>query len=405
MTLTDLPDRPGGSEPGRAGADPAAAFRDEVHDWLATCGRPIGLHDYGPTPTSEDVPAGRIWQRMLADAGYACLHWPTEWGGRAASVAEQAVFAEECARAGVPRQLNIVGPDLVGPVLMAFGTEQQKQRYLPGIRTGEQMWCQLFSEPGAGSDLAAVRTRATSTEDGWWADGQKVWTSGGVDAELGLLIARSGGPGHGGLSAFVVPMDAPGISVRPIRQMDDESKFNEVFLSEVPLSPDALLGAEGQGWKVATATLGRERLSLGANAVGMFRALGELADAATARGRLDADLHGEITGLWMRTWLLRATWERAIAEGAEPGAPSFSVLKLLTSETYRDIGDLATEALGPDSLASENDEPLVRALLVGHAQTILGGTSEIQRNVLAERVLGLPRDPVRPSADPRPRRG
>jgi alkylation response protein AidB-like acyl-CoA dehydrogenase len=376
-------------EPDTVPAEPAERFRAEVREWLRTTARSAGLHDYGPTPTAADIPAGREWQRALAAAGYACLHWPRRWGGRDATVTEQAAFAEEAAQAGVPRQLNIVGPDLAGPVLMAFGTQAQCERYLPRIRTGEDMWCQLFSEPDAGSDLAAVRTRARRGETGWVVDGQKVWTSGGDGAEYGLLLARTGGPGHGGLSVFVVPMDAPGLVIRPLLQMDGESKFNEVFLTGVELAPDALVGEEGQGWRVATATLGRERLSLGANAVGMVRALDDLVAAARARDRLDEHLCDQVVELWIRTWLLRATWERAIAEGAEPGAPSFSVLKLLTSETQRAIGDLGVEVLGPDAVWSEDDEPLVRRMLVSHAQTILGGTSEIQRNILAE--------PARPS--------
>ncbi|SHN16260.1 acyl-CoA dehydrogenase family protein [Cryptosporangium aurantiacum] len=376
----------------------AVSFREEVRAWLATAPRPAGLHDYGPTPTAADVPAGRAWQAILAEAGYACLHWPERWGGRDAGVPDQAAFAEEAARAGVPRQLNIVGPDLVGPVLMTYGTPAQQAAYLPRIRTGHDMWCQLFSEPEAGSDLASVRTRAVRTDAGWVVDGQKVWTSGGGDAEYGLLLARTGGPGHRGLSVFVVPMDAPGVVVRPLLQMDNESKFNEVFLTGVALPADALVGAEGEGWAVATATLGRERLSLGANAVSMFRSLDDLVESATVRGRFDEHLRDEVTDLWIRVWLLRATWERAIASGEEPGAPAFSVLKLLSSETQRDIGNTGIEALGLDALWSENNEPLVHRMLVGHAQTILGGTSEIQRNILAERILGLPRDPYRAPA-------
>ncbi|MCW2784701.1 MAG: acyl-CoA dehydrogenase [Marmoricola sp.] len=370
-----------------------SGFRAEVRAWLAATQGPEGLHDYGPTPQAGDVPTGRAWQALLAEAGYACLHWPEQWGGRDASVADQAAFAEEAARADVPRQLSIVGPDLVGPVLMAYGSELQKSAYLPSIRTGEHLWCQLFSEPDAGSDLASVRTRARETPEGWVVDGQKVWTSGGVGSDFGILLARTGGSGHAGLSMFVVSMDTPGIEVRPLRQMDGESKFNEVYFTGAVLPLDALIGAEGQGWKVATTTLGRERLSLGANSVEMFRALEHLVAAAESRGRLGASLRASVSELWVRVWLLRTTWERAIAEGAEPGDASFSVLKLMTAETQRAIGDLGIEALGPDALASEQDEPLVQRMLVSHAQTILGGTSEIQRNILAERILGLPREP------------
>jgi alkylation response protein AidB-like acyl-CoA dehydrogenase len=369
--------------------EPGAAFRAEVREWLAAAPRPEGLRDYGGTPEVADVPSGRQWHRQLAAAGYACMHWPSEYGGRNATVLEQAILAEEAARARVPRQLNIVGPDLAGPVIMRFGTVEQKQRYLPGIRSGDHLWCQLFSEPEAGSDLASLRTKATPDGDGWIIDGQKVWTSAAASADYGLLIARTGEERYRGLTAFIVDMTLPGITVRPLRQLDGESKFNEVFLSGVVLSADALLGAVGQGWTVATATLGQERLSLGAQAVGMFEALRTVADAARERGLLDALLRDNIIRLWCRIWLLRETWLRALTAGTELGSSEFSVLKLVSSEVYRDLGDLATAALGVDALLA--DEPLVHRMLVGRAQTILGGTSEIQRNILAERVLGLPR--------------
>ncbi|MEV0766787.1 acyl-CoA dehydrogenase family protein [Nocardia salmonicida] len=372
-----------------ASQEPGAAFRAEVRGWLSNAPRPEGLRDYGGTPEASDVTAGRQWHRMLAAAGYACMHWPVERGGRDASVLEQAIFAEETTRAGVPRQLNIVGPDLAGPVILRFGTEAQRQRFLPGIRSGDHLWCQLFSEPEAGSDLASLRTKARLDGDAWLIDGQKVWTSAAAVADYGLLIARTGEERYQGLTAFVVDMSLPGITVRPLRQLDGESKFNEVFFDAVRLPPDAVLGAVGQGWPVATATLGQERLSLGAQAVGMFEALRSVADAARQRDLLDPLLRDNIIRIWTRIWLLRATWLRALGGDTELSSPAFSVLKLVSSEIYRDLGDLATAALGADALMA--DEPLVRRMLVGRAQTILGGTSEIQRNILAERVLGMPR--------------
>ncbi|CDO31159.1 acyl-CoA dehydrogenase family protein [Mycolicibacterium porcinum] len=372
------------------------AVRAQIRQFLGNADKPKGLRNYGPTPTADDVEPGRQWHRHLADHGYTCLHWPLEFGGAAASVAYQAVFAEECARAGVPRQLNITGADLVGPVLIKFGSQDQKDRYLDGIRLGNDVWTQLFSEPGAGSDLAGVRTRAARTEIGWRVDGQKVWSSAAASADYGLLLARTGADKHHGLSMFIVPMDIPGVTVRPLTQMDGESKFNEVFLDNVELGNEALIGEVGQGWAVAMVTLGRERLTLGTQAVGMFKLHEQMVDAARDRGLLDPVLSRSMTRLWARMWLLRFTWQRAIDSG-DLTSPAFSVLKLMTSETDRDLGDMATEVLGTDACtdptSSGDAADLVHHMLVGRAQTILGGTSEIQRNILGERVLGLPKEP------------
>ncbi len=370
----------------------AEAIRAEIRRFLASAPKPDGLRNYGPTPTDDDVAPGRQWHRYLAEHGYACLHWPTQHGGQDASVLRQAIFAEECARAGVPRQLGITAIDLAGPILVHFGTAVQQSRYLEPIRLGEHVWTQLFSEPGAGSDLAGVRTRAEKTTTGWRVNGQKVWSSAANSAQYGLLLARTGTDSHHGLSMFVVPMDAAGVTVRPVIQIDGESKFNEVFLDEVELDQDALIGQTGQGWQLAMFTLGRERLTLGSQAVSMFKQHARMAQAARDRGLLDPVLARSLTRLWTKMWLLRATWQRAVERG-DLASPAFSVLKLMTSETDRDLGDLATDVLGTDACAHSDDNDLVHSMLVGRAQTILGGTSEIQRNVLGERVLGLPKEP------------
>jgi alkylation response protein AidB-like acyl-CoA dehydrogenase len=374
------------------GAEDTAALRTRIHSFLENAPRPAGLRNYGPTPTAADVEPGRTWHRYLADHGYVCLHWPVEYGGAGASVAYQAIFAEECARTGVPRQLGITAIDLVGPVLIKFGSDEQKSRYLEPIRLGDDIWTQLFSEPGAGSDLAGVRTRAEKTPTGWRINGQKVWSSAANSAAYGLLLARTGPDKHRGLSMFVIPMDTHGISVRPLTQMDGESKFNEVFFDDVEVGEDALIGEVGQGWTIAIMTLGRERLTLGSQAVGMFRLHERMADAARDHDLLDPVLARSMTKLWARMWLLRFTWQRAI-EAGDTSSSAFSVLKLMTSETDRDLGDLATEVLGTDACADPADNELVQHMLVGRAQTILGGTSEIQRNILGERVLGLPKEP------------
>jgi alkylation response protein AidB-like acyl-CoA dehydrogenase len=377
-------------------AENIEAARAQIRSFLDDAPKPAGLRNYGPTPTAEDVEPGQAWHRYLAEHGYTCLHWPREFGGAEATVAYQAVFAEECARAGVPRQLNITGADLVGPVLIKFGTQEQKDRYLEPIRLGTAVWTQLFSEPGAGSDLASVRTCAERTPTGWRIDGQKVWSSAAASADFGLLLARTGPDKHRGLSMFVVPMHTPGVTVRPLTQMDGESKFNEVFFDGAELGDDALIGEVGQGWAVAIVTLGRERLTLGSQAVAMFRLHERMVEAARDHDLLDPVLARAMTKLWSRMWLLRYTWQRAIDSG-DLTSSAFSVLKLMTSETDQDLGDMATEVLGTDACIDPGDPgdsaDLVHHMLVGRAQTILGGTSEIQRNILGERVLGLPKEP------------
>lgn len=367
-------------------------LRREIRAFLERAPKPDGLRNYGPTPTAADVGPGQLWHRYLAEHGYACLHWPREYGGGDASLAFQAVFAEECARAGVPRQVSIAGPDLVGPVLIKFGTEEQKATYLEPIRTGDHVWCQLFSEPGAGSDLAAVRTRAQKTSTGWRIDGQKVWSSAAASADYGILLARTDSDKHRGLSMFIVPMNRPGVTVRPLQQIDGESKFNEVFFDGVDLADDALIGQAGQGWTIALVTLGRERLALGSQAVAMFERHAQLVEAARSHNLLDGPLSRSLTKLWARIWLLRFTWQRAF-EGGDLTSPEFSVLKLMTTETDRDLSELATDVLGTDACVDPADNDLVQHMLVGRAQTILGGTSEIQRNILGERILGLPKEP------------
>ncbi|MDZ7887383.1 MAG: acyl-CoA dehydrogenase family protein [Mycobacterium sp.] len=371
-------------------------MRCQIREFLAAAPRPVGLRNYGPTPTEADVEPGRRWHKHLAANGYAGLHWPVEHGGADASVLYQAIFAEECARADVPRQLAITAIDLVGPVLIAYGNDAQRRRHLQPILRGDDIWTQLFSEPGAGSDLSAVRTGAVRTAAGWRVTGQKVWSSAAKSAQYGIMLARTGADRHRGLSMFIVPMDTTGVTVRPIRQIDGESKFNEVFLDDVELAADALIGEVGQGWSIAMMTLGRERLTLGCQAVAMFRLHEQMVRAARARGLFDATLARSMARIWARMWLLRFTWERAVATG-ELASPAFSVLKLMTSETDRDLADLATDVLGTDACldpdSDDADAAIVHSMLVGRAQTILGGTSEIQRNILGERVLGLPKEP------------
>jgi alkylation response protein AidB-like acyl-CoA dehydrogenase len=377
---------------GKLGSAEVDTFHAELVEWLDNVEVPEGLRDYGATPTLEDIGPAKSWQRMLHDSRWAGLSWPGEWGGRDASPLEQAVFAEEMARRGLPRQLNIVSLDLAGPMIIAFGTEQQKARHLPRILRGEEVWAQLFSEPGAGFDLADLQSRAEPDGDLWRVTGQKVWTSGAHYSDYGLLLARTDPDAarHRGISCFCLPMDRAGMEIRPLRQMDGESKFNEVFLDDVLVSPDDLLGRPGQGWEVALSTLGRERVTLGAQAVALRQLVEEAAETASAREAYDACTRDRAAQLWSRVWLLRTTWLRGLAAPGDDGAVALSVLKLAASELQRDVTAFGVSARGPAAQAGV-DGACADRFLAAPGATIAGGTSEIQRNILAERQLGLPR--------------
>ena len=370
-----------------------AQFRQRLNEWLDAVELPEGLRDYGATPTGEDVPTGRAWQRALVDGGWAALSWPEPYGA-GATVAEQAIFAETLARRHLPRQLSFVSMELAGPILISFGTEQQKKTLLEPLRRGDEVWCQLFSEPGAGSDLAAISTKAVASADGWRVAGQKVWTSGAHYAQYGLLLARTDSvqERHRGLSCFAVPMDRPGIEVRPIRQMDGESKFNEVFLDDVAVGPDDLLGEVGGGWVVAMSILGRERRMLGSLAIGLNTSLTDLRAAAEQRGIDDVPFRRRWAELFSRVQLLRWTWFRLLSSSKDSATdPRMSVLKLTSSELQQEVATFAADALGRDFLVATEGEPWRHAFLASHGATLAGGTSEVQRNILGERVLGLPR--------------
>ncbi|MCV7222104.1 acyl-CoA dehydrogenase family protein [Mycolicibacterium elephantis] len=368
-------------------------FRTRVCAWLDSAPRPEGLRDYGATPTREDLPAARAWQRSLLDAGLAGLSWPRSAGGTEATPMEQGIWAEETARAGVPLQINLFGPELAGPMIIKFGTKSQQQRFLPPILRADEIWCQLFSEPEAGSDLAGLRTRAEADGDGWRVHGQKVWTSGAHYADLGLLLARTGTGDrpHDGLTFFLLPMDRPGIDVRPLRQMDGQVKFNEVYFDGVSVGPDDVLGAVGSGWRVAMSTLGRERMMIGANAVRFVQLLDELWSVVEGRDLSPTDsVRRRWTDLWSRCQLLRLQWFRVLSVVTSTDDSRTSLLKLTATELERDITVFAQEALGPDLVTGEACTRWRNWLLAAPGQTIAGGTSEIQRNIIARRVLRLP---------------
>jgi alkylation response protein AidB-like acyl-CoA dehydrogenase len=372
--------------------DSEARLAEEVREWLsANVESPPQFAEM-----AESVVWGRRWQARLAEAGWVGIDWPAEYGGRGASPVEVAVFNAEYARSRAPQLINRVGINLAGPTLLAHGTPEQLRRWLRPITTAEEIWCQLFSEPGAGSDLAGLTTRAVGTEGGWLISGQKVWTSYAQFARFGICLARSDPESTGarGLSLLAVEMSSPGIEIRPLVQMTGEAEFNEVFLEEVFVPRENLIGPEHEGWMVASTTLAHER---GTNFPFKEEVVheGYLADLfreAAERGTLDdpavtdALVDAYVSLLVFRThnWRTLSKLQKGIAPG-----PESSWVKLTWSNMSQHLSEAALEVLGSEA-------PLwgqwQRQWLWSKAASIAGGTSEVQRNVIGERILGLPRE-------------
>ena len=366
-------------------------FRDELRAWLAA-------NDPGPAPPREDdarFAFARDWQRRLHEGGWAGVHWPREYGGRGATITQSAIFFEELGRAGAPLPVNTLGLLLAGPTIMTWGTDAQKERYLPPILSAEEIWCQGFSEPEAGSDLAALKTRAVKEGDEWVVTGQKVWTSAAQYSKWCMLVARTDPdvPKHKGLTYFLLDMEQDEVQVRPLKQITGESGFNELFLEGARIPDDNVVGGVGNGWKVALTTLMNERAGLAFFLqVSMRRLLDELIDEAAARGALDDPVVADKIGdLHVRTEVLRLTAYRgltAIEKYGQPG-PEGSLTKWMWSETNQQLTQLAGDILGADALVE--DSRWSYELLRARGNTIEGGTTEILKNIVAERVLGLPR--------------
>jgi alkylation response protein AidB-like acyl-CoA dehydrogenase len=371
--------------------DRELAFRDELRAWLAE--NPAGA----PPAGDEDSLYAwrRDFQRRLAAAGWAAVHWPREYGGRGATLTESAIFFEELGRSGSPLPANALGLLLAGPTIMAWGTQEQKDRYLAPIVTADEIWCQGFSEPEAGSDLASLKTRAVKDGDEWVVTGQKVWTSGAQYAKWCMLVARTDTdvPKHKGLSYFLLDMEQDAVQVRPLRQITGESEFNELFLEEARIPDANLLGGEGNGWKVALTTLMNERAGLGFFLqVRLRQLLDALLVEAGERDLLDdpvvADKLGE---LHIKTEVLRLTAYRGLSmieKYGQPG-PEGSLVKWMWSETNQQLTQLAADLLGPDALGAGNRWSY--ELLRARGNSIEGGTTEVLKNIVAERVLGLPK--------------
>ncbi|NUP52681.1 MAG: acyl-CoA dehydrogenase [Catenulispora sp.] len=387
------------------GAD--EAFRAEVRAWLRdhlaggfAAAKGLG----GPGREHEAFGVRVAWDRHLAAHGWTCLDWPKEYGGRGATVAQQVIFHEEYARAEAPIRVSHIGEQLLGPTLIEYGTEEQKQRFLPGIRDVTELWCQGYSEPDAGSDLANVKTTAVRSEDGteWILNGQKVWTSLAHLADWCFVIARTSPdkPRHRGLSYLLVPMDQPGVEVRPILQLTKTSEFNEVYFTDARTAAANVVGGVDDGWRVAMATLGFERgVSTLGQQIGFRRELDALIALAEANGAVDDPLVlDRLTRASIGLDVLRLNALRSmtgLADGAAPG-PEASIGKLAWARWHRDLGELAMDVLGAHGTVTGPDYDLdqwQRLWLFSRADTIYGGSDEIQRNVIAERVLGLPKEP------------
>ena len=356
----------------------------------------------------EHAPEGRFpsdWTVRLAEAGYVAPHWPKPYGLDAGPI-QQLVIDEELRAAQAPRPVNPIGIGWAGPTLLVAGTRQQQERYLPGILSGTELWCQLFSEPGAGSDLASLTTRAERDGDEYVVHGQKVWTTFAHVAQYGILLARTDPTAeqHRGITYFVVDMSAPGITVRPIRQMDGAAMFNEVFLDGLRIPAREIVGEENDGWRLAKVTLGNERVSLSGE--GALWGRGPTADTVVdlVRGHggvADPGVRQKLAALYIESEVLRLIRLRtvsAIMQGHEPG-PETSVRKALADEHGQHVMALAVELAGTAGMLldrgpfGEPDSTWSEGFLFSPALTIGGGTSEVQRNIIGERVLGLPRDP------------
>ena len=384
-------------------SDEDQAFRAEVRGWLEEhlSGEWAALRGLGGAGRDHEAHDERVaWNRLLAEHGWTCVGWPVEYGGRGLSLFQQVIFHEEYARADAPVRVNHLGEELLGPTLMAFGTEEQKQRFLPRIVAVEELWAQGYSEPGAGSDLANVQTKARLDDDGWVIDGQKVWTSNAHFSQWAFVLCRSepGSERHHGLSFLLVPLDQEGVEVRPIEQLTGGSEFNEVFFTGARTDADLVVGEPGKGWAVAMGLLGFERgVSVLGQVVGFARELDGVVDLAKQNGAVDDPvLRDRLAGLEVELEVMRFQALRGLSESDDDAGAS--IFKLVWASWHRRLGEVAMDVAGPAGLTARPGDgydldPWQRLFLFSRADTIYGGSDEVQRNILAERVLGLPREP------------
>ena len=368
------------------------AFRDELRRWLAE-----NPPDPKPTEGGEEAQNGwrRDWQRRLHEGGWAAPSWPVEYGGRGATLTESAIYFEEIGRARVPLAANVLGLLLGGPTLMAWGTAEQKERYLPPILSAEEIWCQGFSEPDAGSDLAALKTRAIKDGQDWVVSGQKVWTSGAHYSKWCMLVARTDSevPKHRGLTYFLMDMKQDAVQVRPLRQITGEAEFNELFIEGARIPEENVVGGVGNGWKVALTTLMNERAGLGfAFQIRMRQLLDDVIAMAADRGLLENPLYADaLAELHVRCETVRLLAWKGLTDTeryGQPG-PEGSLVKWLWSDTNQRVTQLAADIVGPQALTGGTSWSY--ELMRARGNSIEGGTTEVLKNIVAERVLGLPR--------------
>ncbi len=374
-----------------------AEYREKVRAWLEAHKQEAPPRS-GSTEDPDYVNARRAWQRKLAEAGLAGVTWPQEYGGQGRGPIEQVITNQEISRADVPGILDGIGIGMLGPCLIAHGTEEQKSRYLGPLLHGDEVWCQLFSEPAAGSDLAGIQTRARQNDDGTWTlNGQKVWTTNAQFASYGLLIARTDPdvPKHKGLTMFIVPIQgAEGVTVRGLRQISGEAEFNEVFFDDVTLSEDAVVGGVGNGWTTALTVLMFERLTIGFGSES-FGSPARVADAINADpgARADAEVRQRLGHIITETTAVRFTGYRALTalqRGQIPG-PEAGLAKVTMVNAGIAAMDLAVDVTGPEALQPDSPFGYLTSFLPGLKSA--GGTEQILRNTIGERVLGLPPEP------------
>ncbi|MBL6813128.1 MAG: acyl-CoA dehydrogenase family protein [Luminiphilus sp.] len=378
-----------------------ARFREEAASWLA---------ENAPTDDAfralSPLEQAKVWQKRKYDAGWACMGWAPEFGGRGASAIEEVIWRQEESQYDLPANFFLIGQGMIGPTLMAWASDEDKARFLPPLASGEEVWCQLFSEPAGGSDLAALRTRAERDGDDWVINGQKIWTSGAHYSDYGVIVVRTDPtvPKHKGLSYFYVDMKAPGVEIKPIKQLTGDSDFNEVYFTDVRVSDSQRLGEVGQGWQVSLTTLMNERAAIGGSFGQMDVSLAmSVAEEVEIDGRPaleDAAVRARIANWYVQEAGLKYTGYRsltALSRGALPG-PENSIGKLVGAPKMQAMSSYLMDLLGASGAIA--DESLAakagiiqRAYMGAPGLRIAGGTDEIMANIIAERVLGLPQEP------------